>query len=90
MPRLESADWRVDYIMSSSQDAEINEPVVQLHLDIGGTEHAFHIDQDKFRVFVQGTCGARFDRMPPRLVLMSEWFCSTELRAVRAMMENIK
>ncbi|GFN98011.1 comm domain-containing protein 4 [Plakobranchus ocellatus] len=55
---LESVQWRVDYVLSSSQLQEVNEPSVQLKLDIkdGSNEEtkpvAFTLTSEKFRVLL--------------------------------------
>lgn len=56
--RLEAVDWRVDYLVSSSQLEEVKEPCVRLQLkaknpDTNEVEtSAFTIDSDNFRVLV--------------------------------------
>nr|AAQ20037.1 hypothetical protein FLJ20452 [Branchiostoma belcheri tsingtauense] len=58
LSQLESAEWRVDYILSSSELQEVQEPMVQLRLrvrnpDTGNvTPHSFNMTADKFRLFV--------------------------------------
>lgn len=58
--RLEKVDWRVDYILSSSELKEVNDPSVQLRLhvknpDTGAVEPtSFAMSADKFRVFLSG------------------------------------
>ena len=58
--RLESVDWRVDYVLSSSELKEVNEPSVQLRLhvknpDTGDVEAtSLTLSADKFRVFLSG------------------------------------
>ena len=51
-------DWRVDYIMSSSEEAEVNKPVVQLKLGVSKddktAQHSFEIDHDKFSALFGG------------------------------------
>jgi len=53
-PRLESVDWRVDYLLSTSHLQELNTPAVQLCMNIndGKTSkaHTFEVPADKFRV----------------------------------------
>ncbi|KAK2153037.1 hypothetical protein LSH36_310g03052 [Paralvinella palmiformis] len=55
---LESVDWRVDYLVSSSQLKEVKEPCVQLRLKVKNPDtdtvesSAFIVDSDKFRVLV--------------------------------------
>ncbi|KAK0067812.1 COMM domain-containing protein 4 [Biomphalaria pfeifferi] len=56
---LDSVQWRVDYVLSSSELQEVNEPSVQLKLGIkpGETSHlepvTFTLTADKFRVLLQ-------------------------------------
>ncbi|CAL1531444.1 unnamed protein product [Lymnaea stagnalis] len=55
---LDSVQWRVDYVLSSSELQEVNEPSVQLKLDIrpGDTRAAepvaFTLTADKFRILL--------------------------------------
>jgi len=53
-PRLDSVDWRVDYLLSSSHLQELNNPTVQLNLNVKEDKsvksHAFEIPAEKFRV----------------------------------------
>ncbi|XP_064596063.1 COMM domain-containing protein 4-like [Liolophura sinensis] len=59
LSRLESVDWRVDYIISSSELKDVNEPCVQLRLGIRNPDVdtvdpvAFTLSADKFRVFLR-------------------------------------
>jgi hypothetical protein len=47
--KLESVDWRVDYILSSSLLQDVQEPSVQLRLTLSdGKSIALSIDGDKF------------------------------------------
>jgi len=54
LPQLESVDWRVDYLLSSSKLANLNAPAVQMKFtvkdDDGVTPHAFEVPADKFLV----------------------------------------
>lgn len=56
--RLEAVSWRVDYTLSSSELREINEPCVQLKLQVQGAESgvsettAVTVSADKFRVLL--------------------------------------
>ncbi|KPP62022.1 COMM domain-containing protein 4-like, partial [Scleropages formosus] len=58
--RLEGVSWRVDYVLSSSELKEVNEPVVQLQLQTQGAEQnstqttVMSIGADKFRVLLMG------------------------------------
>lgn len=60
--RLESLDWRVDYILSSSQLSDVSEPCVQLQLGVQPAElgesqrFAFNMSSDKFRILLSGVC----------------------------------
>jgi len=63
--RLENCEWRVDFVLSSSNLQELNAPSVQLNFNIapsdgGATQsHAFAVDNDKFRVFLSELKAAR-------------------------------
>ncbi|KAL4658705.1 COMM domain-containing protein 4 [Arapaima gigas] len=56
--RLEGVSWRVDYVLSSSELKELNEPVVQLRLQTQGADQnstkttVVSISADKFRVLL--------------------------------------
>eukprot|EP01125_Pyxidicula_operculata_P021461 TRINITY_DN8275_c0_g1_i1.p1 TRINITY_DN8275_c0_g1~~TRINITY_DN8275_c0_g1_i1.p1 ORF type:complete len:198 (+),score=50.67 TRINITY_DN8275_c0_g1_i1:57-650(+) len=57
--RLDSVDWRVDFILASSNLQELNTPSLQLNLNVRpssdpeNTEsHNFGVDQDKLRVLL--------------------------------------
>ncbi|XP_047452822.1 COMM domain-containing protein 4 [Mugil cephalus] len=56
--RLDSVSWRVDYVLSSSELQEVNEPVVQLKLQTRDAESdsakttVFNVSADKFRVLL--------------------------------------
>ncbi|XP_013385008.1 COMM domain-containing protein 4 [Lingula anatina] len=58
LSHLESAQWRVDYVIGSSKLKELNEPAVQLRLKIRNPDTdqvepvAFNLSADKFRVFL--------------------------------------
>ncbi|XP_033105873.1 COMM domain-containing protein 4-like [Anneissia japonica] len=58
LSRLESVEWRVDYILSSSELQEVNDPCVQLKLNIANSEKTetdsktFTMDANKFRIFL--------------------------------------
>lgn len=62
MERFESVDWRVDFVLSSSSLQEINQPSVQLNLNVQNLSkkntpssiesHAFGVDADKFRILL--------------------------------------
>ncbi|KAK2183535.1 hypothetical protein NP493_307g00001 [Ridgeia piscesae] len=62
LSHLEAVDWRVDYVLSSSQLMEVKEPSVQLRLKIRNPDShqvepvAFKMTADKFRVFLNGRC----------------------------------
>jgi len=56
--RLDSVQWRVDYVLSSSELEEVNEPNVQLKLGVSSGDQsssqpvAFTLTADKFRVLL--------------------------------------
>lgn len=58
LSRLESVDWRVDYVLSSSLLKDVSQPFVQLRLgirnpDTDTVEHvAFSLTVDKFKVLL--------------------------------------
>ncbi|XP_060606692.1 COMM domain-containing protein 4-like isoform X3 [Ruditapes philippinarum] len=58
LSQLEGVEWRVDYIISSSHLKDINEPCVQLKMNIKPAEGgevepvSFTASSDKFRVFL--------------------------------------
>ncbi|XP_062618664.1 COMM domain-containing protein 4-like [Saccostrea cucullata] len=58
LSHLEKTEWRVDYILSSSELKEVNKPCVQMRLqvrnpDTGATTSvSFTVDMDKFRVLL--------------------------------------
>ncbi len=52
---MDSVDWRVDYILSSSSIEEVNEPAVQLQVVVDGDTHSFEVDESKFRILYQGS-----------------------------------
>lgn len=58
LSQLEGVDWRVDYIISSSQLKDINEPSVQLKMKVKNTDTgtvepvSFNVPSDKFRVLL--------------------------------------
>jgi len=58
LSRLESVDWRVDYILGSSHLKEICKPSVQLRLKVFNPDTnklealAFTLTSDKFRIFL--------------------------------------
>jgi len=62
--RLQSLDWRVDYLLSSSKLQEVQEPSVQLKMTVVSATSAeaktsnFAVDADKFRLFVAGVLHA--------------------------------
>jgi COMM domain containing 4 len=65
-PRLDSMDWRVDYVMDTSQSEDVDTPVVQMQLQLTGESNiasavpvsetkkpkslTFEMSMDKFRV----------------------------------------
>ncbi|XP_019630590.1 PREDICTED: COMM domain-containing protein 4-like [Branchiostoma belcheri] len=58
LSQLESAEWRVDYILSSSELQDVQEPMVQLRLRVRNPDtgnvvpHSFTMTADKFRLFL--------------------------------------
>ncbi|XP_033624970.1 COMM domain-containing protein 4-like [Asterias rubens] len=56
--KLEAVDWRVDYILGSSELKDVNEPSVQLRLHIKNPDNdsvepvSFNISADKFRILL--------------------------------------
>uniref|UniRef100_A0A6B2LK07 COMM domain-containing protein n=1 Tax=Arcella intermedia TaxID=1963864 RepID=A0A6B2LK07_9EUKA len=55
--RVLSVDWRVDFILASSDLKELNAPAVQLNLTIAEANqtkqaHSFAVDNDKLRVLL--------------------------------------
>ena len=58
--KLEAVDWRVDYILGSSELKDVNEPSVQLRLHIKNPDDdsvepvSFNISADKFRILLSG------------------------------------
>ena len=55
LPRVESLDWRVDYVVSSSKLDEVEAPAVNLRLKRDdGTTHTFETSTDQFSVLYSG------------------------------------
>ena len=53
LPRLNSVDWQVDYVLSSDALLRLNEPTVQVKVALStGKEHAFEMSVDKLRVLI--------------------------------------
>lgn len=53
LPRLAAVDWQVDYILSSDALLRLNEPTVQLKLNLStGKEHAFELSSQKLRALI--------------------------------------
>lgn len=50
LPQIEDLKWRVDFVLSSSALKEVNEPSVQLCLQVAQHNHAFDVSLDQFRV----------------------------------------
>lgn len=66
--RVINTEWRIDFMLSSSNLKELNQPqaLLKLHLQSSSStkkpsakSHAFGIDQDKFRVFLHELKAAR-------------------------------
>lgn len=62
MTKLDSFDWRIDYILSSSSLYDLNTPAVQIKLNTIKNyfseevkeQHIFEVNADKFRVLLEG------------------------------------
>jgi hypothetical protein len=60
VPRLQSVDWRIDYLLSSSSLQELNTPSIQLKFNISDPNDkeanvvAFDLTAEKFRVLLNG------------------------------------
>lgn len=58
--KLEAVSWRVDYTLSSSEQKEVNQPMIQLKLQTQGAESGstetsvVSVSADKFRVLLAG------------------------------------
>ncbi|XP_070547188.1 COMM domain-containing protein 4-like [Ptychodera flava] len=58
LSHLESVEWRVDYVLSSSKLQEVNEPFVQIRMKVRNPDtdqseiSSFTMTSDKFRVFL--------------------------------------
>jgi hypothetical protein len=54
LPNIEDLKWRVDFVLSSSKLKQVNEPSVQLSLNVAQHEHSqqhsFDVSLDTFRV----------------------------------------
>jgi len=59
MPRLESTEWRVDYILSSSSLLDVAAPTVRMQLKTSKSAVAFELSEDKFRVLLSDLKTAR-------------------------------
>lgn len=59
LSKLENLEWRVDYVLSSSQIPTVNEPNIQLQLTIQNKVDNFDISLSKFRVLHQELINAR-------------------------------
>jgi len=54
LPRVAVVDWRVDYILSSSDLINVNHPAIRLHIRThGGKEaHIFEVNSEKFKALL--------------------------------------
>jgi len=52
LDRVESLDWRVDYILSSSELANVNAPAVRLCVHAKEAVHAFEANGEKFKALL--------------------------------------
>jgi len=56
LPRLESLDWRVDFVVASDKLNDVSVPSVHLNLNVkelsGTKAYAFELTEDKFRVLL--------------------------------------
>jgi len=57
LPRLESVDWRLDYILSSSYVTDVNQSAVQLNFHVSTpkgpeTPHFFDVSEEKFKILL--------------------------------------
>ena len=63
--RLDSCEWRVDFVLASSSLQDLNVPSVQLNFNVAPSDggaiqsHAFAVDADKVRVFLTELKAAR-------------------------------
>uniref|UniRef100_K1PDI5 COMM domain-containing protein 4 n=1 Tax=Magallana gigas TaxID=29159 RepID=K1PDI5_MAGGI len=69
LSHLEKTEWRVDYILSSSELKEVNEPCVQMKLHVRNpdsgttTPVSFTVDMDKFRILLNAAQQAQWVRV---------------------------
>ena len=55
MPRFDSIQWRVDYVLASSYLQEVAEPSVHVNIaDTTGKSHAFEMTSDQIGVLLHG------------------------------------
>ncbi len=63
LPKIESCKWRVDFILSSSKLKQVNEPSIQLELNIVQRDkselQSFDVSLDQFRVLHHELATAR-------------------------------
>ena len=58
--KLHAVDWRVDYILGSSELRDVNEPSVRLRFHIRNPDDdsvqqtSFNMSAEKFRIFLSG------------------------------------
>lgn len=74
VPRLTGTDWRVDYVIGSSERAAIGAPYVQLrlHVDGPGDGVSMEMTAERFRVLLNGIGAASADVAPVRLRLSAD------------------
>jgi len=63
LPKIEGLKWRVDFILSSSKLKQVNQPSIQMQMDIVQKEkrevQAFDVSLDQFRVLHHELATAR-------------------------------
>ena len=89
MPRLQSVDWRIDYLLSSSSLQELNTPSIQLKFNISDPNDknannvvAFDLTSEKFRVLLNGNYNCK-------IIGSLLTYINIELRSARDTMDTI-
>jgi len=59
LSKLDSIEWKVDYLICSSQVNEVNEPSIQLSLTTNSQVNNLEVSLSKFRVLYQELLNAR-------------------------------
>merc|ERR1711879_651538 len=59
LPRLDDMQWRIDYILASSEAEQINAPVAQLRFEVDGKSHSCQVTGDKLRLMLHELRGVR-------------------------------